>query len=331
MLRRLVLAVLAALTLSVSAAQADPPTEIGFGIISTDSSAALKKAWGPLLSDMEKAIGVKVDGFYAADYAGIIEAMRFNKVQVAWYGNAAAIQAVDRSNGEVFAQHTYADGSKGYYSLLITNVNSPLKSIDDVIKEPGKLTFGNGDPNSTSGFLMPGYYAWAKNNIDIRTHFTRIVNANHQTNLLAVANREVDLATNNTEDMARLQKEHPDKAALIREIWRSPIIPSDPIVWRKDLDDGLKQKIKAFLLSYGQPGPDQARQKEVLEGLDGWGGFIASTDAQLLPIRQVMLYKDRLQTDQDAGLAADIKKQKLAEIDAKLAQLSKQAELAKAQ
>jgi len=50
-----------------------------------------------------------------------------------------------------------------------------------------------------------------------------------------------------------------------------------------------------------------------------------------LPIRQVMLYKDRLQTDQDAGLSVDAKKQKLADIDAKLAELSKQADLAKAQ
>ena len=36
--------------------------------------------------------------------AGIIEAMRFNKVQVAWYGNKAAMEAVDRANGEIFAQ-----------------------------------------------------------------------------------------------------------------------------------------------------------------------------------------------------------------------------------
>ena len=34
--------------------------------------------------------------FYAPDYAGVIEAQRFNKVQVAWYGNKSAIEAVDR-------------------------------------------------------------------------------------------------------------------------------------------------------------------------------------------------------------------------------------------
>jgi len=255
----------------------------------------------------------------------VIEAMRFNKVQVAWYGNASAIQAVDRAEGEVFAQKYYADGSKGYYSLLITNVNSPLKSLDDVLKQPGKFAFGNGDPNSTSGFLMPGYYAWAKNGIDIRKHFTRIINSNHETNLLAVANQQVDLATNNTEDLEKFKQAHPDKAALIREIWRSPLIPADPIVWRKDLDDGAKQKIKTFLLGYGKDGPNGAHEKEILAALGGWGGFLASTDAQLLPVRQVMIYKDRLKIEQDETISAEDKKKQLADIDAKLADLAKQA------
>ena len=65
---------------------------------------------------------------------------------------------VDRSDGSVFAQTTAADGTDGYYSLLVVNKESPLKSVDDVLKnaEAG-LRFSNGDPNSTSGFLVPGY------------------------------------------------------------------------------------------------------------------------------------------------------------------------------
>ena len=55
---------------------------------------------------------MKVNGFYPSDYAGVIEAMRFNKVQLAWFGNASAIQAVDRADGEIFVQKTYSDGSQ---------------------------------------------------------------------------------------------------------------------------------------------------------------------------------------------------------------------------
>ena len=61
--------------------------ELNFGIISTESTAGLKKSFEPWLAAMSKAIGVPVKGFYAPDYAGVIEAMRFNKVHLAWYGN----------------------------------------------------------------------------------------------------------------------------------------------------------------------------------------------------------------------------------------------------
>jgi phosphonate transport system substrate-binding protein len=314
---------MAALALGATAARAEMPKEINFGIISTESTQNLKTQWEPFLADMEKATGMKVKAFYATDYAGVIEAMRFNKVQVAWYGNASAVQAVDRANGEVFAQKIYADGSRGYYSILIANTNSNIKSIQDVINQPGKLALGNGDPNSTSGFLMPGYYAFAKNNIDVRTFFKSAVNANHETNLMAVANGQVDVATNNTEDLAKFQRANPDKAKLVREIWRSPLIPADPLVWRTDLDPQAKEKLKAFLLTYGQAGPNQAHEKQVLDALGQWGGFVASDNNQLLPVRQVSLFKDRLKIEQDANLSESDKKQQLAAIDAKLDELSK--------
>ena len=71
--------------------------EINFGVIATDSASVERERWEPLFRDMEKKTGLTVKAFYAPDYAGVVEAMRFNKVQVAWYGNKAAIDAVDRT------------------------------------------------------------------------------------------------------------------------------------------------------------------------------------------------------------------------------------------
>ena len=88
----------------ISAACAETPAEINFGVISTEASVNQKKNWEPFVEAMSKAIGVKVRPFYATDYAGVIEAMRFNKVHVAWFGNKSAMEAVDRANGEVFAR-----------------------------------------------------------------------------------------------------------------------------------------------------------------------------------------------------------------------------------
>lgn len=111
---------------------------------------------------MEKSLGVKVNAFFAPDYAGIIQGMRFNKVDIARYGNLSAMEAVDRANGQVFAQTVAADGSPGYWSVLIVNKDSPINNLNDLIAKRKDLTFGNGDPNSTSGFLVPGYYVFAK-------------------------------------------------------------------------------------------------------------------------------------------------------------------------
>lgn len=330
MLRRTFLAsaVAVAALAGVSAAQAQTLKELNFGIISTESSSNLKTIWQPFLADMEKQLGMKVNGFFAPDYAGIIEGMRFNKVQIAWYGNASAMQAVDRAEGEVFVQTVASDGAPGYWSLLLVHKDSPIKSFEDLLKTPGKYSFGNGDPNSTSGFLVPSYYAWGQNNIDPRKHFTRMTSGGHETNSLAVANKQVDVATGNTENMDRLQKTAPDKAAQIRVLWKSPLIPSDPIVWRKDLSDADKKKIKTFFLSYGtqQSGKSAeqlAGEQKVLKDLQ-WAPFKESSNKQLLPIRQLALFRDKLKLEGDANMAADEKAKKIAEIDAKLAELNKQ-------
>ena len=81
--------------------------------------------------------------------------MRFNKVQVAWYGNKAAIDAVDRSNGEVFAQILRSDGSLGYYSLLITQKDSPYNNLNDVLKIASRLTLAWVTPAPPPAFWCP--------------------------------------------------------------------------------------------------------------------------------------------------------------------------------
>lgn len=292
--------------------------EISFGIIATDSASAQRERWEPFFRDMEKATGLTVKSFYAPDYAGVIEAMRFNKVQVAWYGNKAAMEAVDRANGEVFAQVGYADGTWGYHALLITHKDSPYKNVDDVIKNGKNINFGIGDPNSTSGFLVPTYYIFAQKKIEARDTFKTLRNASHGANIQAVLAKQVDVATNNTEDFGRLEATKPELASQIRVIWKSPLIPSDPFVWRKDLDKETKDKIRKFVLDYAKNNP---AEKEVLKNIYNYAGFRASSDAQLNPIRQLELFKDRRKVEADASLTDADKKKKLADIDAALAKV----------
>jgi len=319
MIKKLLACLAGASLMALAPVHAQELKEINFGIISTESSQNLKSDWQPILESMAKKTGMKVNAFFASDYAGIIEGMRFNKVQVAWFGNKSAMEAVDRAGGEVFAQMVNADGTKGYYSHLIVHKDSPLKSLDDMLKQGKNLSFGNGDPNSTSGNLVPSYYVFAKNKIDPKTFFKLTRGANHESNALAVANKQIDVATNNSENLEKVKEHLPEKFKDIRIIWTSPLIPLDPLVIRKDLPEASKAKIRDFFYTYGQ---GSQQEKDNLFKLSKLSGFKASTNDQLIPIRQLELFKTRNKLEADANLAAADKQVKLADIDKQLAALS---------
>lgn len=313
MFKKTIAAIALGMSLTASWAQ-----DINFGIISTEATQNLKADWQPLIDDMVKQTGMKVTAFFAPDYAGIIEGMRFNKVQVAWLGNKSAMEAVDRSNAEVFAQMVNADGTQGYYSHLIVHQDSAIKTLDDVLKNGKSLSFGNGDPNSTSGFLVPGYYVFAKNKVDAKSFFKVVRSANHETNALAVANKQVDIATNNSENLDKIKDRQPEKFKDIRIVWTSPLIALDPLVMHKELPAAAKEKIKSFFYNYGKT---DIREKEILMKISKLSGFKTSTNAQLIPIRELDLFGKRNKLESDTTLAAADKAKQLADIDKQLASL----------
>ncbi|MES2244175.1 MAG: phosphate/phosphite/phosphonate ABC transporter substrate-binding protein [Pseudomonadota bacterium] len=259
--------------------------------------------------------------FFAPDYAGVIEAMRFNKVQVAWLGNKAGIEAVDRAGAEVFAQVVNSDGSIGYHSMVSVHRDSPYRSIDELLRNGKSLNFGMGDPNSTSGFLVPSYYIFALNKVDSKTAFKNIRGANHEANIMAVANKQVDAAVHSSDVLERMQARAPEVAARLRVIWKSPLIAGDPLMWRKDLDGETRQRVKQFLLSYGK-GPDAARETAILNKLT-LSGFRESSDAQLMPTRQLELFREKTKLEADAVMNAQDKAAKLELINRKLAELQR--------
>jgi phosphonate transport system substrate-binding protein len=318
-LRMLAGATLVTATLCAPATKAQEVKEINFGIISTETSTNLKTVWQPFLDAMAKGTGLKVNGFYATDYAGVIEAQRFGKVQVAWYGNKSAMEAVDRAGGEVFAQSVDAGGSPGYWSHLLVHVDSPHEKLEDVLKCDKTLDFGNGDPNSTSGFLVPNTYVFAARNIDPKDCFKTVRSASHEANAMAVANKQVHVATGNNENLRRLETTAPEARKRIRVIWTSPLIPSDPLVWRKDLDRETKTRIYTFVLSYGRLGSPEEVQaaRKVLAGLQ-WAPFRPSSDAQLFPIRQLELNKELLKVRADAKMTDADKQSRLAQLQKEL-------------
>jgi len=292
---------------------------IEFGIISTESQDNQRPKWEPFIDAMEEALGRPVNAAYATDYAAVIEAMGAGKVQVAWYGGKSYITAAERSQAEAFAQTIATDGSDGYYSHLITNKENPIVADIDleagdgdkyVLENASELTFAFNDPESTSGFLVPSYYVFAQAGVNPNEAFEELIFAgSHEATAQAVANNQVDVATNNNESLVNLQESDPAAFEKIQIIWTSPVIPSDPLAYRNDLPDCLKDQIKDFFYNY--------TDASILEPL-GWSKFVPADDANWNTIRELEIGKQILEVQSDANLSDADRQQKLDELNQKL-------------
>lgn len=313
------LAPLLALLLAGLAGAAEP---LRFGLISTESANQNRSLWGPVIEAMAKEVGRPVQPFFASDYAGIIEALRFGQVDLAWMGNKAAMEAVDRAGAEVFVRQVDNTGKDGYEALLIVRDDSPVRSADDVAARAKELSLGIGDPNSTSGFVVPVCHFFGPRGLDPRRGFKLTRTSNHEGNLMAVVAGQVDLATNNSQNLHRFALKFPDRAKRVRVVWTSPTIPNDPMVWRRNLDPEAKRAVRAFFLRYGQSGPNREAELASLSPLQ-IQGFVPADDTYLLPIRRLELLRLRWQATVDEALDDATRKSRIAELDAKLEALGK--------
>lgn len=287
------LAATAALTLAAcgGGAQEKPKNEITFSILSTEKSQNMETYWTPILADMEKSTGLKVKPFFSSSYSALIEAMRFKQTDLGWFTNQSGLEAVRRSNGEVFARTTKPDGGEdGYQSVIIVGKDSGL-TLDKLLKCDRTLNFGMGDVKSTSGTLAPMTYLFSPRGLKPETCFKTVRSANHEANLFAVANGVLDASTNNTASMDRLGQHHTDAGARtlanLKVIWSSPTIPEDPMLWRKDLDPAVKEKIGRFFFTYGVgTGPEAERQRDNLRRIES-GPFRRADATHLLPVREM--------------------------------------------
>ena len=170
--------------------------------------------------------------------------------------------------------------------MLIVRKGSKI-TLDDLLKCGKRYNFGMGDAKSTSGTLAPMAYIFTPHNIEPAECFKTVRSASHQSNFLSVANGLLDVATNNTVGIKFYTRENPEAAAKVQVIWTSPELPESSIVVRKDLDPAIREKIRAFFLSYGQaPGAEGEHQRQVLKGLT-YSGFEAADDTYLDPVRQM--------------------------------------------
>ena len=262
-------------------------SEIKFSVLSTENSQSMEAYWKPILADMATETGLKVTPYFSTNYTLLVEAMKAHQTDAGWFSNRSGLEAVRRGGGEVFARTFGPNGVDGYRSVLIVNAKSKL-DLAKVLKCDKTLTFGLGDVLSTSGTLAPMTYLFAPHDIDPQACFKQVRSgASHQTNLFAVAKGQLDVATNNSTSLLLNKEAGGAEANQVRVIWDSPVLPEDPIVWRKDLDPAVKEKLRQFFLTYGQGNsPEAAKQRGYMAKVNV-GGFKPADDNHLLPVREM--------------------------------------------
>jgi phosphonate transport system substrate-binding protein len=262
------------------------PGVIRLSILSPDSAQTAGPSWAPIIKDMAASTGLEVRPIFSSNFNDAIELMRDKKTDLGWFSNESGLEAVRRGNGEVFARTLEPSGADGYTSVLIVNAKSKL-TLDRVLKCDRSLTLGLGEALSVSGALAPETYLFAPRGVRPGQCFKQVRSANPQTNLAEVASGQLDLAANNSTSLSLNSPNGRRDAGLVRVIWRSPPLPEYPIIWRKDLDPAIKEKLRQFFLTYGQgDAPAAATQRANLARIDV-GGFKPADNSHLLPVREM--------------------------------------------
>ena len=260
--------------------------EIVFSILSTENSQNQEVLWQPFLEDMRKQTGLKIRAFYAPNYFALVTALGAKQIDLGWFSNQSGLEAVRRAEGEVFVRSSDPSCVDGYFSNIIVPASSTT-TLEDVLRCDRKLSISMGDPKSTAGALARMAFLFGPRNIDPERCVKTVRSASHEANLQAVANGVIDVATNNSTALRITGENKPTVRNRIRVIWTSPRLPEDPIVWRKDLNPAVKEKLRSFFLTYGtQAGPEGDRQRAILAKLS-FGRFMPADNSHLLPVREM--------------------------------------------
>ena len=226
-------------------AAAQTPNVLRVGLIPSEDSRAMIANSQAMMDMLSKALGMEVKPFVAADYNGVIEALRSKRLVVAYLGPFSYVLGATVAEIEAFAvAETKKAGRTFYHSLVVAHKDSGIKTVADL---KGK-TFAFVDPSSTSGHLFPKS-GLMKAGLNTDKDFSRVIfSGSHDSNAVAVQNKKIDAVAIADRILdAAISKGLAKREDLV-VVWKSDPIPESPTVWRKDLDPELKKRIQAAFL-----------------------------------------------------------------------------------
>lgn len=260
-MKKLIAAILATSAL-VAPVAAEEISEFRIGILGGENAQDRLNSNECLRQKTEDLLGVETKLFAPADYNGVIQGLLGGTIDLAWVGASgyAKTYLSDPEAVEPILVKVNNDGGYGYYSVGFARKDSGIASLDDM---KGKV-FGFGDPNSTSGFLIPSIEIPEATGATMTSgdYFDEVkFTGGHEQTIVAVSNGDVDGGVTwadglgNWEDgfnSGALRKAVDaglvDMNDLV-QIWQSKPIPEGPFVVRKALPSDVKVKVTGLLAS----------------------------------------------------------------------------------
>jgi phosphonate transport system substrate-binding protein len=243
----------ALVALTATSALAQEIKEFNIGILGGENAQDRMTSNECYRAAIEAELGVPVKIFTPADYDGVIQGLLGGTLDYAWLGASAyaKVYLTDPEAVEVKLTKQNVDGSTGYYSIGFTRKDTGITSMDEA---KGK-TFAFADPNSTSGYLVPGAELAAKYGT-LEEYFAEVkMSGGHEQTIVGVANGDFDAGVSWADGLGNWEDGYNSGAfrkaadaglvdmSNLVEIWRSTLIPEGPMVVRKALPQDVKDKV----------------------------------------------------------------------------------------
>ncbi len=256
------------------------------GFVPAEDAQQVMQNAQPIVEILRKELGMEIQPFVATDYTGVVEALRVNKLDVAFLAPASYVLAKNEADIKVILK-SERKGIPFYYAAIITRADSTIKNLDDL---RGK-TFAFGDSLSTTGHVFPRKML-KERGIDPVRDFKQILHSGgHDATVLAVLNGKVDAGATyanspDSKDTAWMRYlKNPEDVKKIRAIAYSEPIPADNLVVSGSLDPRIVKKIEEIFVDLSR----DAKGKQMLRELYQIDGFVPATDKDYDPVRQAFI------------------------------------------
>ena len=226
--------------------RADWPEKIVLAAVPAEQDAQLVESYRVTAEILAAELGIEVEFFQAADYAGVIEALIANRVDLAQFGPFSYVLAKARgAEADVVGVMTGGpDEEPGYQSYLFARAdNDAVNAIGDIVGKTLCLV----DPASTSGYLVPTALM-LENGINPDEDLNILVAGGHDTSVLETAAGTCDagFAFDDMVDSILIDAGQIEEGEL-KIVQKSFVIAGSPMAMRTGLPQSLQDEIRAII------------------------------------------------------------------------------------